>query len=70
MGVASTHELDYMVVNLGAHVPIFSACQALFYIIAFCYEDLVVKDVTTILLSLKLTSITTHSYFPVSTHSG
>ena len=25
--VASAHELDYMVVNLGAYGPLFSACQ-------------------------------------------
>ena len=38
MGRDNSHSVDYMVVNLAVHGPLYSACQALFYTIAFRHK--------------------------------
>jgi len=61
----SSSACDYMAVNLDIHGPFYSACQAVFYIIAFRHTDLAQNDDLTVIRELDLTSIISHPLNPL-----
>lgn len=65
MGRDNSHSVDYMVVNLAVHGPLYSACQALFYTIAFRHKDLVDDDDTSFLRGLGLNQMVVHPLNPL-----
>jgi RNA polymerase I-specific transcription initiation factor RRN3 len=67
MNKDSSGHCDYMVANLAAHGPFYSACQSAFYIIAFRHRDLVdaENDDTSYLRDLDLNMIISHPLNPL-----
>lgn len=65
LGQDRTLCVDYMHVNLAAHGPFYSACQAACYVVAFRHVELVPEDDLTFLRSLQLSSIVSHQLNPL-----